>query len=620
MAQLLPVISGTVARWTLQGALTDDSGNGLDFSMFFGTETYTTLDGTLQGFDFNTTRTLHAPSSSLLRIGGEITIQFLMKLRGINVATWFLCYPYPTVAQLYHWYTAISNDIGYADVNHGTSSGGNLTPPDYSVANIENQVHLVTLRRQDIGGGNFRVETFIGGGKVGGHLDVTAITPGGTETLFVGGYSGSPELNAVMAGIRILNFARSDADILADTEFAEGSSLTVGAELDVYPGATMESDVGAELDSSAASVAPLAVGAELDALVENIAILTVGAELDASVLVVGDFEDVPCICASTPILTTGTAGPSVVGEFEVACDCIAGMDVEIISPAAGPIGAATPLVWTVTSSSSIAGTTGTVTDSSGTAVVAFSTSDGFINGFTGSVVGITEGVEVTIIPPAAWLPGPLHLHVDAADEGGGTGSADRDFYSTPPGVLMDQARSRVIVQYRNSPRLLKWVDALVSYVQNLWDLAQTIPPRMDYTTAVGLDLVKIGELVGQTKQFGNGDTATDAEFRVLIGARITRNNTRVSSADYLAYLVAFFNAQIVLVDLGGMAISYTVMRAPTADEIAVLNGDIVARPMGVKVTRSFVTTIPYFGFQGDPNARGFSDHTGTPGAPFAQRF
>jgi hypothetical protein len=216
-----------------------------------------------------------------------------------------------------------------------------------------------------------------------------------------------------------------------------------------------------------------------------------------------------------------------------------------------------------------------------------------------------------------------NLHVTIYSEGGGSSSASalRTWtVSAPSGAYVSQARSRVIVQYRQSQKLLKAIDSMALLGQQIDDVLRVLPTLDDIATAGGVNLDLIGELVGQTRELANGDIASDAQYRVLIGARITRNNGRVSAEDYLETLVTFFGAKVVLSDNGGMAISYTVLRAPTADEIAVLNEDIVARPMGVKVTRSFVSAIPYFGFQGDPNAGGFSDHTGTVGAPLAQEF
>lgn len=131
-----------------------------------------------------------------------------------------------------------------------------------------------------------------------------------------------------------------------------------------------------------------------------------------------------------------------------------------------------------------------------------------------------------------------------------------------------------------------------------------IPPLDDPAGAGGVNLDVTADLVGQSRVRSTGDVSTDAELRVLIGARISRNNARVATADYLRALVQLFDAEVRIGLDTGMSLAYVVMREPTADEITVLNEDIVARPMGVRVSRSFVPD-DFFGFAANPDASGF---------------
>jgi hypothetical protein len=200
-----------------------------------------------------------------------------------------------------------------------------------------------------------------------------------------------------------------------------------------------------------------------------------------------------------------------------------------------------------------------------------------------------------------------NINVQVYSEGGGTESATTTSSFTvaaPGGALVTQARSRVILQYQNSPKLLKEIELHAMIGQQVMDFFASLPPLDDPANATGVNLDVDAEIVGQGRQLSNGDTATDGELRVLIGAKITRNTARVSNADYLASMVRFFGAKVRLDDHGAMALSYVVMREPTADEVAVLDEDIVARPMGVKVSRSWAPSI-YFGYAGDPSASGY---------------
>lgn len=176
--------------------------------------------------------------------------------------------------------------------------------------------------------------------------------------------------------------------------------------------------------------------------------------------------------------------------------------------------------------------------------------------------------------------------------------------AAPSGALVTQARSRVILQYQNSPKLLKEIELHAMIGQQVMDFFATLPPLDDPANASGVNLDVDGEIVGQGRLLSDGTIATDGQYRVLIAMKGARNVARVSSADYLAGLVALFGAPVRLADHGGMAISYVVMREPTADEVSVLDADIVPRPMGVKVTRAWAPAI-YFGFAEDPGASGF---------------
>jgi hypothetical protein len=221
---LHPNITGTVGLWQLQNSLADTSGNGLDLSVAAGSATYSTLSGSIVGFDFNKTRTLTAPINAALQLGGEITVQCLIKLRDNNVATWLMCYPGTSVnSELYHWYQ--NGVLSYADINNNTSGGSHLGPPYYDVTNLYPSVFEIAVRKTSLGSNNYLVETFVNGIKVASGFSgftVQGITPSGTEQLWIGGYHGGSELDGVIASLRILNYARSDANLQADNAYTTG--------------------------------------------------------------------------------------------------------------------------------------------------------------------------------------------------------------------------------------------------------------------------------------------------------------------------------------------------------------------------------------------------------------
>lgn len=189
-----------------------------------------------------------------------------------------------------------------------------------------------------------------------------------------------------------------------------------------------------------------------------------------------------------------------------------------------------------------------------------------------------------------------------------------------------QAHSRVLVQYRQSVKLLAFIDSLIDPMQEIDDAALLIPPLDDIDVAGGVNLDVTGELVGQSRVLLNGNIMSDATFRLLIRARITRNHAHATGPELLNILSQVFAAPIRITDYGGMAIGYAIARAVTADEIAILNdgvgGTILARPMGVMVTQQFFIPGDYFGFDDTPGALEFGELNlpAPPGGRFSEIF
>lgn len=190
-----------------------------------------------------------------------------------------------------------------------------------------------------------------------------------------------------------------------------------------------------------------------------------------------------------------------------------------------------------------------------------------------------------------------------------------------------QAHGRVILQYKEAAKLLAFIDALVGPIQEIEDAAVTIPPLDDVDVATGVNLDVTGDLVAQGRELLNGDVVADGPYRILIKARISRNNSHATGADILAILTLIFGITgIVLIDYGSMHIAYFIPRTPTPDEIAVLNGGlggtILARPMGVRVDQFFFDPTDYFGWQEDPAALGFQEigDSANPGGAFIESF
>jgi hypothetical protein len=190
-----------------------------------------------------------------------------------------------------------------------------------------------------------------------------------------------------------------------------------------------------------------------------------------------------------------------------------------------------------------------------------------------------------------------------------------------------QARSRIMLQYRQSSKLLAFVDALMAPAQNIDDTLRSIPQLDDLDIAADVNLETTAELVGQFRELVNGHIIDDAELRILAKARITRNTAHATGPDLINILVAVFEAPVIFADYEGMAIGYAIGRAVTPDEAAILNsgvgGTILARPIGVFVTQQFfIASGDYFGFDDTPGAKTFGELNlpAPPGGPLSEIF
>jgi len=189
-----------------------------------------------------------------------------------------------------------------------------------------------------------------------------------------------------------------------------------------------------------------------------------------------------------------------------------------------------------------------------------------------------------------------------------------------------QALSRVLIQYRQSDKLLAFIDSLMDRIQDIDNAAIIIPTLDDINEAGGVNLDTLGELVGQSRILLNGSIVGDSAYRLLLRARITRNHAHATGPELLQILSQVFDAEVRITDFGGMRIGYAINRAVTADEIAILNGGaggtILARPMGVLVMQVWFTEGDFFGFADTPGALTFGEHNNPapPGGRFAELF
>lgn len=249
--RLLPNIAGTVGHWPLQGNLKDTSGVAPDLltqdatqfaapSPPGGVEQYAALDTCVQAFKFNGGTQLAAKAvSSALQLTGPFTVQWLMNDAASFDHT-FICCANPAVAtsqgglaSLLQLYWSSFGYPGFTDYHTSETVpiGGFHPGVLWETINASNwgyhAVHVYGVRRDGAG----IVSLFIDGVRVTPNrtLASTGNVAAGNELFFIGGQSGGGPAGlgdgamgnlSLIADVRVMNVARTDAQILADAQYS----------------------------------------------------------------------------------------------------------------------------------------------------------------------------------------------------------------------------------------------------------------------------------------------------------------------------------------------------------------------------------------------------------------
>lgn len=188
-----------------------------------------------------------------------------------------------------------------------------------------------------------------------------------------------------------------------------------------------------------------------------------------------------------------------------------------------------------------------------------------------------------------------------------------------------QMVSRLASQYADKTKFRAFLASVAAPAENLEEAFADVGLVLDPTTAEGQQLEICGHLVGVTRTLPNGDALSDAQFRVLVLAKITRNHCKGAVPEMHAALRFLFGDPDVHVqDLGSMAMHAQIGRLLTAAEESVLAltsgdslvpGGILPKPSGVSLSLSERDATDFFCFSdiSDPGVplivggMGFSD-------------
>lgn len=193
--------------------------------------------------------------------------------------------------------------------------------------------------------------------------------------------------------------------------------------------------------------------------------------------------------------------------------------------------------------------------------------------------------------------------------------------------------SRVAVQFQASPNFLAYLTAILMSDNELESVFQQVAQQVDIDLAEGVNLDTIGVIVGISRVLPGGagnplsagqSVLSDAQYRMLLRAKIVKNHSRGLNEDIIKGLNYLFNTNYSAIDDNNdMTISIGVGTMLDIVQQTMLNLlDILARPAGVLIRyRAMFNGHAYFGFEGQTNALGFGEEgQPTVGGTFAEEF
>lgn len=202
---------------------------------------------------------------------------------------------------------------------------------------------------------------------------------------------------------------------------------------------------------------------------------------------------------------------------------------------------------------------------------------------------------------------------------------------------VENANKRVYAQFRNSPKLRKWIQINPDYANEFEEALDKIYNILDFDQQIGVQLDLGGRVINQIRGqfdkdifdwfgwlktpgrvgFGKarwmprevaryGKVATpDHIYRVLLRAKAAKNNSRCTIdgiADAIEYIS---NTKVASID-NRQDMTFTITFAdslPDVERAVIQNFDIMPRPQGVKlVSIAEPASSNYFGYIGDPFA------------------
>lgn len=219
---------------------------------------------------------------------------------------------------------------------------------------------------------------------------------------------------------------------------------------------------------------------------------------------------------------------------------------------------------------------------------------------------------------------------------------------------LEQARTRVTEQFIGAPVFDKYLQLLIDGSEELQLVLKDLMEKRSIDTAEGVQLDIIGDIVGQPRTLIDADlltffgfegewhadsfgslsdpsvgsvwwdgeasrigniTLSDDLYRLLIKAKIAKNNTKATPEDVMNFVNFIFNTNgSNVVDEGDAKFRLMIGRELTREEVSLLRyvnktssyeSILLPKPIGVGMEYASFDYDQFFAFQGVPNAKGY---------------
>lgn len=104
-----------------------------------------------------------------------------------------------------------------------------------------------------------------------------------------------------------------------------------------------------------------------------------------------------------------------------------------------------------------------------------------------------------------------------------------------------RAKNRLIEQYRGKPKIEGVLEAIVAPIQDIEDVLEQLKIERWIETAIGVQLDKIGRIVGAEREIGQNDD----DFRLVVKAQIIMNLNQGTPEEIISAAKFFIGAAFI---------------------------------------------------------------------------